>query len=182
MRPRLARIVAAALGLGLMTHGGLAGAELDPSLNRFTGRWHWVGGDNELRALDSAIEACVSRMNIFIRGIARRRIRKPNQPSPELLVAVDGANLAVSRPGRPPLSAPADGQPITWHEPGGDSFRVSHGIDHGIMYQRFEGSSSLSLNRYILDPTGYRMVVHTIITSKHLPVPIEFDTTYERTP
>lgn len=181
MRPRLARIVASTIGLGLMVHSTMAGADLDPSLGSYTGRWHWVGGDNELRALDSAIETCVAKMNIFIRGIARRRIRKPNQPAPEIVVVLDGTNLAFSRPGRPALSAPADGQPIAWREPGGDLFQVSHGVDHGIMYQRFEGTSSLSLNRYMLDPSGRRMVVHTRITAKRLPIPIEFDTTYERT-
>ena len=50
------------------------------------------------------------------------------------------------------------------------------------MYQQFKGSSSLSLNHYNVDPAGQRMVVHTRITSKWLPVPIDFDTTYERSP
>ena len=188
MKLRLACIAAAILGLVLAVQVSVARAEPEPepepepTLSSFTGHWRWVGGESELRALDSAIEKCVSKMNIFIRGIARRRIRKPNQPSPELMVTLEGQNLAVRRPGRPALSAPADGRPIDWREPGGDQFRVSHGLDHGVMYQRFEGASSFSLNRYLLDPKGRRMVVHTHITSKRLPMPIEFDTTYERSP
>lgn len=180
MRARLA-IIASTI-IGLVAQCSIACAEPAAPLGSFAGRWHWVGGENELRALDAAIEVCVKQMNIFIRGIARRRIRKPNQPSPELMISLDGGNLAVSRPGRPPLSAPADGTPIKWRDPGGDWFLVSHGVDHGVMYQQFKGSSSLSLNHYNVDPAGQRMVVHTRITSKWLPVPIDFDTTYERSP
>lgn len=178
MTARLTPLVAAVVGL--VAQISVARAEPEAALQSFTGRWHWVGGERELQELDAAIEACVKKMNIFIRGIARRRIRKPNQPSPELVVAVEGPNLAVSRPGRPALTAPANGAPIKWRDPGGDWFLVSHGFDHGVMFQRFEGTSSLSLNRYILDPVSNRMVVHTHITSKWLPVPIDFDTTYER--
>lgn len=178
MRARLTTL--AACLIGVVAQVSVASAQPDAALQGFAGRWHWVGGERELQALDAAIEACVKKMNVFIRGIARRRIRKPNQPSPELVVAVDGANLAVSRPGRPALAAPTNGAPIKWRDPGGDWFMVSHGVDHGVMFQRFEGTSSLSLNRYTLDPVGQRMVVHTHITSKWLPVPIDFDTTYER--
>ncbi len=180
MRARLAPILA--FVIGLLAQDALAGAQPDAAPASFAGRWHWVGGESELRALDVAIEACVKQMNIFIRGIARRRIRKPNQPSPELMITTDGGNLTVSRPGRPPLSAPASGTPIKWRDPGGDWFLVSHGVDHGVMYQRFQGASSLSLNHYNVDPAGQRMVVHTRITSKWLPVPIDFDTTYARSP
>ncbi len=177
MKARLAAVVA--FLIGLIAQCAIAGAEPD-GLRSYSGRWHWVGGESELQALDAAIETCVKQMNIFIRGIARRRIRKPNQPSAELVLAVDDSTITVSRPGRPALSAPASGVPIKWRDPGGDWFQVSHGVDHGVMYQRFEGTSSLSVNRYHLDPTGRRLVVHTRITSKWLPVPIEFDTTYER--
>ena len=70
MRARLA-IIASTI-LGLVAQCSIACAEPAAPLGSFAGRWHWVGGDNELRALDAAIEACVKQMNIFIRGIARR--------------------------------------------------------------------------------------------------------------
>ncbi len=167
-----------ALTLGLLTPA-IASAEPDSPLARFVGSWHWVGGPSELHAMDEAIESCVKQMNLFIRPIARHRIRKPLQPSSEIVLAeVPGPTLRISRPDRPTIAIPANGQQIPWRDAGGDSFLISLGVDNGTLQQRFEGTSSISFNSYRLDSTGMKLTVHTRIVSKRLPVPIEFDTTY----
>ncbi len=161
----------------------VAAAETAATLSRFAGSWHWVGGTTELRAIDDAIEACVKQMNLFIRPIARHRIRKPLLPSPEMvLVAAPGPTLQISRPDRPTVSIPANGQQIRWRDPGGDWFLISLGVDGDMLQQRFEGTSSISFNSYSLDPSGANLKVHTRIVSKRLPAPIEFDTTYQKSP
>jgi len=152
-------------------------------LQRFVGTYRYVGGDEEIRALDRAIEDVVAQMNFFIRGIARRRLRAPNLPSKEVSVLSENGQIRIVRPGQPEVSAPADGEPITWRHPtDGDVFRVSHGIDHkGALSQRFEGDRSVSRNRFVLDEDAKRMTIHTEITADRLPAPLRFEMTYERT-
>ncbi len=152
------------------------------ALQRFAGTYRYVGGDEEIEALDRAIDQVVSQMNFFIRGIARRRLRAPNLPSKELGVFLEKGQIRIDRPGQPEVSAPADGKPITWRHPSdGDVFRVSHGIDdQGALYQRFEGERSVSLNRFILSESDKRVTIHTVITADRLPAPLRFKMTYER--
>ena len=147
----------------------------------FAARYHYVGGDEEKRKLDEAIETVVQKMNIFVRPIARSRIRNPNQPSAELEVVFDGANIIIRRPGKPEVSAPADGRAIKWKDPrNGDVFTVSHGVVDGVLYQRFEDDRSHTVNRMKLDAAQGKLVVETTTTSKHLPIPLRFAMTYQR--
>ncbi len=151
-------------------------------LTRFEGTYRYVGGDAEIEALDRAIDEVVQQMSFLIRGIARRRLRAPNLPSKEVRIVIENRQIRIVRPGQPEVSAPADGTPITWtHPTDGDVFRVSHGIDDdGALYQRFEGESSVSRNRFILSEDGKRLTIHTDITADRLPAPLRFKMTYER--
>lgn len=156
----------------------------EPALQRFEGTYRYVGGDDEIRALDRAIDEVVDQMLFLIRGIARRRLRAPNLPSKEVRLLTDKGQIRIVRPGQPEVSAPADGTPITWQHPtDGDVFQVSHGIDdEGALYQRFEGEQSVSRNRFILSEREKRLTIHTAITANRLPAPLRFKMTYERMP
>lgn len=154
----------------------------DAALERFIGTYRYVGGEDEIQALDRAIDEVVAQMNFFVRGIARRRLRAPNLPSKEVTVVAENEQIRIVRPGQPEVSAPADGEPITWRHPiDGDVFRVRHGIDaQGALYQRFEGDRSVSRNRFVLGKDAKRMTIHTEITADRLPTPLRFKMTYER--
>jgi hypothetical protein len=155
----------------------------DSVLEQFAGTYTYVGGEAEIKSLDQAIDEVVDQMNFFIRGIARRRLRAPNLPSKEVSVFVEKGQIRIERPGQPEVSAPADGRPITWRHPSdGDVFQVSHGVDDkGVLYQRFEGERSVSLNRFVLGEGKKRLTIHTVITADRLPAPLRFKMTYERT-
>lgn len=174
------------LALALLVGGWMAtpvsGAEPESALLRFAGAYRYVGGEAEIKELDRAIEDVVQKMNFFIRGIARRRLRAPNLPSSEVGIFVERGEIRITRPGRPEVSAPADGTTIRWRHPtDGDVFRVSHGLDErGAMYQRFADDRSLSLNHFTLSSDGKRLTIRTHITADRLPAPLRFTTTYER--
>ncbi len=161
----------------------LATAEApDSAVQPFIGTYTYAGGDAQIKALDQAIDEVVDQMNFLIRGIARRRLRTPNLPSKEVSVFVENGQIRIERPGQPEVSAPEDGRPITWRHPrDGDVFQVSHGIDdQGVLYQRFEGERSVSLNRFVLSEDQERLTIHTVITADRLPAPLRFKMTYER--
>lgn len=172
-------LVLAALGGAVLP---VAAAEPDTALSRFSGTYRYVGGDAEIQELDAAIEEVVQKMNFFIRGIARRRLRAPNLPSSEVGVFLERGQIRITRPGRPEVSAPADGTTISWRHPtDGDVFRVSHGLDdRGRLYQRFADDRSVSLNHFTLSEDGRRLTIKTEITADRLPAPLRFKTTYER--
>ena len=173
---------ALALLVGGWMATSVAGAEPESALLRFAGNYRYVGGETEIKELDQAIEEVVQKMNFFIRGIARRRLRAPNLPSSEIGIFIEREQIRITRPGRPVVSAPADGTTISWRHPtDGDVFRVSHGLDErGTLYQRFEDDRSLSLNHFTLSSDGKRLTIKTEITADRLPAPLSFKTTYER--
>jgi hypothetical protein len=154
----------------------------DPALQPFAGRYHYVGGDAEIQALDRAIAEVVDQMNFFIRGIARRRLRAPNLPSNEVNVFLEKGQIRINRPGQPEVTAPANGKPITWRHPtDGDVFQVTHGVDdESVLYQRFEGERSISRNHFVLREDAKHLTIHTVITADRLPAPLRFKMTYER--
>jgi hypothetical protein len=147
----------------------------------FAGSYRYAGGTAEIDALSAAIETVVQKMNFLIRGIARRRLKAGNQPSAELRLAITRETITVIRPGQPTLSAPANGTPITWHHDG-DDFEVIHGADGERLYQSFKGPKSFSRNDFVLSADGQTLTVYTHIVSKHLPIPLDFHTTYRRVP
>lgn len=146
----------------------------------FAGSYRYIGGAAEEEALSASIENVVQKMNFLIRGIARRRLKKGNQPSAQLNLVITADTITVERPGQPTISAPANGTPITWRSPDGDDFEVRQGFDADRLFQSFQGPKSFSRNDFVLSPDGATLTVYTRIVSKHLPIPLEFHTTYRR--
>ncbi len=182
---RLAALLASSLCLAgpwWVSADAAGAAEPSSALARFAGTYRYAGGETEIEELDRAIEEVVEKMNFLIRGIARRRLRAPNLPSSEVGIFVERGQIRITRPGRPEVSAPADGKAITWRHPeDGDLFRVSHGVDdQGVLYQRFEDDRSLSLNHFTLSDDGKQLKIETRVTADRLPAPLRFTTTYER--
>jgi hypothetical protein len=174
-----------ALLLAASCSPGISMAQMsDPRLARYAGDYKYVGGDEDIAALDRAIDEVVDQMNFFIRGIARRRLRAPNLPSKTVAIILENEQIRIQRPGQPTVSAPADGSSITWRHPtDGDVFQVRHGIDdEGALYQRFEGEQSISRNRFVLSQDEKRLTIHTTITADRLPAPLRFKMSYERQP
>jgi len=172
-------LLAAALGL-LVLPAAAARADEAAAMAPFVGAYRYAGGPAELAELDKAIDEVVGKMNVMVRWIARRKMRAPNVPSPELILSVNGGALKVARPGQPTVSAPADGHPVPWKSAEGDAFTVRHGIEGRVVYQRFEGSQSVSVNHLRLSPDAASLVVETRVESRRLPAPLVFHFTYRR--
>jgi hypothetical protein len=75
------------------------------------GSYRYAGGDAEVKALFATVEDVVKKMNVVVRGIARKRLRKPNMPSAELTVSIDSAAITVARTGLTSVVAPRNGAP-----------------------------------------------------------------------
>jgi hypothetical protein len=151
-----------------------------PGEARVAGHFRYSGGAAEIAELDRAIESVVGQMNFLIRGIARKRLRKPNLPSAELQVIVANGNVTVSRPGRPGVTTPADGRTVPWTSPDGEHFMVSQRVDASGLVQRFQSKGGLSQNIFRLTPDGRALEIETHIQHRRLPAELRFRTSYRR--
>lgn len=155
-----------------------------PSPARVAGSYRFVGGEPEILAMDRAIDAAVEDLNMFIRGLARKRLREPNLPSEQLRIVAENGQIRISRTGQPEIAAPNDGEPVKWRNPDNDNtLEVRHQmLDTHTLEQRLRGDRGLSINRFVLDGEDARLRVHTVITADRLSEPLRFSTTYARLP
>ncbi|MEO6950847.1 MAG: hypothetical protein ABI321_03460 [Polyangia bacterium] len=167
------------MGLVLLLLGGAAAAEEGTGGARLGGSYAYVGGEGEIKKMYDAIDVVVGKMNVFIRGIARRRIRKPNMPPPVIELRIGQDNITLARSGHSDMPAPRDGKPAPWRSHEG-KFRVSYALDASELVQKLVGQSSHVTKRFMLDPDGTTLRVQTRIESSRLPGPIEFTLTYRR--
>ena len=108
---RSALILLAVIALVSWAPGGTAQAEAsDPEPFPLLGTYRFAGGLEETQKVERAIDEAVDEMNLFIRGIARRRLREPNLPTDELRISLGGDTITVARTGQPKVSAPATGK------------------------------------------------------------------------
>ena len=154
---------------------------LEPDLDRLVGAYRFVGGPEEVRQVERAIDEAVDEMNVFIRGIARRRLKEPNLPTDGLRIFIQDGAITVARTGQPSISAPANGKRVTWKNPrNGNELRVAHRIRaDGALEQDLIGDRGVSTNVFSLLDNGHLMM-KTTVESEKLPSTIRFTTTYAR--
>ena len=153
----------------------------EPGLQRLIGVYRFVGGDQEVVAVERAIDEAVDEMSFLIRGMARRRLKEPNLPADEIRISLDDGAITVARAGQPPVSAPATGDRVTWQNPrNGNELEVAHRVtDDGALRQILIGDRGVSTNIFRSSKDG-RLVVETTIDADKLPSTIRFSTTYAR--
>jgi hypothetical protein len=155
-----------------------------PSATALAGSYRFVGGESETASVERAIEEAAEELNVFIRGIAKRRLRDANLPAPQLDIRVDGNDVTVESSGRPPITAPVGKAPIDWKNPdNGNTLRVSYRVpEPRVLEQRLRGDRGVSVLRHALDEAGDTLKITTTITIDMLSSPLEFKTTYRRVP
>lgn len=146
--------------------------------------YEFVGGETETKAVEQAIDTAVEELNVFIRGLARRRLRDANLPASKLVISVGEKEATVDQSGRPPITAPIDAAPIEWKNPNnGNVLLVSSALpSNRTLEQRLKGDRGTSVLRYTLEEDRATLVLRTKITIDMLSKPFSFKTTYRRVP
>lgn len=145
------------------------------------GTYEYVGGQTQIDEMNRRIEEGVEELNVFIRGIAERRLREANRPTDKLTITSANGTITVARSGKPDMAAPANGTVVDWKNPENtNELKVMHELKEGVLRQRIEGDRGSSVNRFVLAEDGQRLVVKTQIRVDRLEEPIRFDTTYRR--
>lgn len=147
-------------------------------VDRFVGRYRFVGGQAERDGVLAAIETVVAEVSVLLRGIARSRLQQANVVPEEIQIGHDGRSITITSGGRT-YTAPLDGSTTNAIDVFGDPvhYRVSVGDDHVV--QTFSSSGGARHNRMRLDEQG-RLTVHVVITSRHLPQALRYRLSYRR--
>lgn len=143
---------------------------------KLLGRYRFAGDKREVEALEAAIDDAVSDMNIFVREVARRKLRKITEIPKSLSLAVDDEVLTVEVASID-YSAPLDGSAVRVKGPTGDDLTLRHHVvKEARLLQSFENEDGSRINTCELDAKE-RLRVHVRIHSDKL----ENDLTYSLT-
>jgi hypothetical protein len=139
------------------------GAEVD----RFAATYTFVGGERERAGLVKAIESVVEHMSIFIRDIARSRLRDANKIPSSLVIRREARRITVSLDDRT-YSAEIGAPPVSVIGSSGDALRLTHRVRDQRLIQTFEGERGSRINTFFIDPDG-RLLIDVEVRSPRLP-------------
>lgn len=186
MRRTNSKLITLALGLTAWASIAVAGAaaeqeQADATVQTPFGKYEYMGGQTQIDEMNRRIEEGVEELNLFIRGMAERRLRDANRPTDKLTITSANGAIIVLRSGKPDMAAPATGAFVDWKNPENkNELRVSHEVREGVLWQRIQGDRGSSVNRFVPSKDGQRLTVNTQVRVDRLEEPIRFDVTYRR--
>ena len=155
--------------------GGAAGALPDG----LEGRFAFGEQASERAALEQAIEATAQRLSFIVRGIARSRLRAGNRIAASVEIRRRGEQITVQYQGRPPMTAAADGEPISWKNEDGAAVALQHRLEGNTLVQVLRTAEGARTNRLSVVPGGgLRLVVE--VSSPRLPASLKYVLSYTR--
>jgi hypothetical protein len=148
-------------------------------IERFSGLYHWVGGDAEQAARLEAIEVVVQQMSRVIRRTARKRLRAATHISELFDIEYHGDEITISIDDGRSWTTPLDGTPILF-EHLGEPMTMSRRWRNGTIYA--VGQQKVGAGTYVfrLSEDGQILRVAFSMDSDRMPAPVRFDTTYRR--
>lgn len=142
-------------------------SEADAALDRLSATYTFVGGEREHKGLIDAIEAVVGDMNLFVRDIARDRLRASNEVPSALAIHRIGRRVTVSFDERT-YTAELGGPPVTVQGATGDPVRLTYRLQGQRLIQDFRGERGGRVNAFYVDAEG-RLRIDVKVHSPKLP-------------
>lgn len=178
---RLALVVAA---LGALHAGHSVAAEDGPAVDelrqRYAGEYRFVGGGAERALIPAAVERSVDGMFFIARGIAYDRLLRTCEICSSYTLGFGGGNVSVAGPCQLTDLSPDDGREVDHRTKLDDRSKLSQRFAGGTLVQYFRGDEGARQVVWTLLPDGETLRVQVIITSRHLPHPVDYTLTYRR--
>jgi hypothetical protein len=164
------------------THGAEdAGApDLDELRRRYTGQYVFVGGGAERAAVPAAVERSVDGMFFIARGIAYDRLLRSSEICASYRFDLGGEALSVAGSCRTPDVSPVDGREVEHRTKQGEESKLSQRFVGETLVQEFRGDEGARRVVWTLLPDGATLRAQVVISSKHLPRPVDYTLTYRR--
>jgi hypothetical protein len=132
-------------------------------------------------SLEQAIEATAQRLSFVVRGIARSRLRAGNRIAPSVEIRRRGDQITVQFQGRPPMTAAATGEPISWKSEDGTTVTLQHRREGDTLVQVLGTTEGARTNRLSVAPGG-GLQLAVEVSSPRLPAPLRYVLSYIRRP
>lgn len=172
----LAAVVLGMLAQPAVAHSDEAeAAEAEPSLESFEGHYMYSGGEKQKQAIRDEIDAATEDLNIALRGLARRKIWKSQQPSTMMTIVVDGDDVSIVRSG---------GKAEFVGTIGGSSFPVENKYrgrfkwKGGKLTVNITGGDQHTTVRFTVNPDTRTVTMRTTIEHDMLPRPVRIKKTF----
>ena len=154
----------------------------DQLRRRYAGEYLFVGGSAERALVPAAVERSVDGMFFIARGIAYDRLLKSCEICSRYTMGFGGGNVSVAGSCRVPDVSPEDGREVDHRTKQGETSKLSQRFVGQTLVQDFRGDGGSRKVVWTLLPDGDTLRVQVIITSRHLPRPVDYTLTYRRRP
>jgi hypothetical protein len=131
--------------------------------------------------VEEAIRVATGRMNFALRGIARGRLRRTNEPYRQVTLAHTTSNVTITTDARAPIVTPATGSAIRWTREDGEVLDVSTTWENDALRQSFVADDGRRDNVFTLSPDGNTLKMTVTVQSGRLPQPLRYTLVYLRT-
>ena len=164
------------------THGaeGPGSPDLDQLRHRYTGDYVFAGGTTERAGVPAAVERSVDGMFFIARGIAYDRLLKSSEICARYTFELGAGSILVAGSCRTPDVSPADGREVDHRTKQGETSKLSQRFEDQTLVQDFRGDEGARKVVWTLLPGGTTLRAQVVISSKHLPRPVEYSLTYRR--
>jgi hypothetical protein len=139
----------------------------------------YVNEQQNAKAIESAIETTVARMNFIKRPIARSRLKKTNSAHRRVEIQIGSDQISVAFDGNKPVQMPANGSTIRWTREDGETFDVNAAWDGDRLVQTFKAEDGARANAFSVGADGRLQMVVTL-TSPQLDQPLVYTLTFAR--
>ena len=183
-RPWLRRLGVLLAGLATLQAAPAApadgGLDIDELRRRYAGEYQFIGGANERALVPAAVERSVDGMFFIARGIAYDRLVRTCEICSSYTIAFGGGNISVAGPCQRTDVSPEDGRESDHRTKLDDTSKLSQRFAGESLVQNFRGEEGARKVVWTLLPDGETLRVQVVISSKHLPRPVDYTLTYRR--
>ncbi|MDP7113450.1 MAG: hypothetical protein QGH45_15900 [Myxococcota bacterium] len=175
------RLFSGALMLALALAPGAALAEdaRYPGLERYVGLFRNAGGEVEEQARLDAIEASVASQTRVLRGVTRRRLLSGTHVTSTYEIQVDGELITIGIDDGRQWTTDLQGTPAQY-EHDGEAMTMSRVWVEGEIHATGEQRVGTGQYHFHLSEDRQTLTVEFTMSSKLLPDPVRFTTTYRR--
>ena len=138
-----------------------------------SGKWRYAGGTAEIEATHRTVDAIVDDLNVFIRPIARPRLKNEAKPWKTLSIVVRDESVTVTIDGK--SSSSPLGRDVQRQGPE-DELTLHREMRGDVLVETWTSDRGGRTNEY--HPSGDGVRVVSKIFSPRLPRPLEFTYTY----
>lgn len=147
----------------------------------FSGDFGFAGGERQREGVADAVERAVEALLPIFRDFARKRLARANSVPKSVSLSMQGDDLVIIYGDLEPMRAPLDGSVRHWRNREGTRVKLKlerRGEDQVV--QTTWGGGGRRVMVWTLDREGQRLRLHSTMSSRSLPVSVDYRLTFRR--